>query len=1418
MNRIARAMTLATVVTSVGIASATDGTLWVKNDNGNANWATAANWYYDTPAGDGGIVWSKNNMLDKLNQNVEGLELTGFDFSGRWMCITNKPIKFVAPYSWLTRDSRDMGGHHPGWEVVFKGTGDNVMNIAGNGELHTMTAAEDFANFRLLGNAIRAWNTSGDVYSKGNFQLLEATAFIEPQNAAGDDTKLTLASTEGSRFVYGPSLGLLRVNRNKGRSATLSIGTLERFAGGGVMAIMAESGLGNLGGSERVMVLSDAPANVNGICDASIVGRSADSPYPLSFLTYDDAVGFKVASAAPVAFAQATADDVALVDGNVSVSGERHIHALYVKGEPTISFAEDAVLRVGDGVHPAGVIFNPVDANRIQPALSGATGTIDFGGSLGCIYFNNPANSPTLTIEPAIAGSGGVVFSGGFNGTMNGFALNRPAGWTGATVITRARMNISKVNPFPENGDVYVMGGRDGQRSANLRMTETIAFGENQRFHFSGFGHSQDNGGAAIHTGGAYGPTFTFNGPVELCGPGGFLCDGADNKLVFNGKVTGGGWWRFNNGVFRFTKPMDFAGVSYVGGASSQLVFSGEGRPGPGEIKYLAASGTLLFEELSAAYVLTNGVSGGGIVKVVNSDVTLDGRQTFGKLVVGDGAVIRLGKNVVVGSVVCEGSGQVFSADGTPVEAVCAVDEGVEVILGRNVSFDETVTLVKKGTGVAMLARDAAVSGAVCVAEGTLRMAPLLAYEASYWLDAADDPTVVRGDDGRVSAWRSKIDGTSFTASNVGGSAASPMYTNRVNGLPALSFNWEEGTRLAPNCIFAHRTVFICMRPNRLKDHSWSSPWGALSKDYGLRFWNEPGFYYWDINKSADYHFAYGSANNGGDAYRKNGAFDIYTTEGEAQIVTLLNKREDGLDWHTCFTPGVGGHYGQPKERAFDGELCEIISFDRILEAEEIMEIENYLSGKWGLKDVCWNDGVPVVASVLPETAKVSVEIGGTLDLNGCDQSIAELTGCGEIANSSDEPAVLTVTGTCTFSGKITGNVILRKAGGGDVTLNLNVDDGGVEVADGKVAFKPYVQGPCTNGIVYWLDAAWNPSESITMDGDGLVSEVKSRGGVVEKFVSAYNKPLYVAAALGGNKPTFDFRTRRALKTDRAVSTKTIVMVLQRPTATGISNNYFWGRYNADKGFRLSGTEIDKGYSLNGGTYAFAACGDYFVLNGTKTMIEYNQSPSLASRETPYRLVVSRGAWHADSNYENVTDAIGSYENRDCDMMISEVISYDHVLSDDELRQVDKYLKEKWFSEGPILAADQVFSATSTLGVDGGEAILSGLSGVVVGALKSGSASGTVTGDLTISGFSYDAEGATDAVPLAVDGALTIAEGADFTATGLENLKRTGWTLLSAESATGAFETFAAGPRKWTFDVKATSWGLGVPGLLLFIK
>ena len=1408
MNRIARAMTLAAVVTSVGIASATDGTFWGKSDNGTLNWSSRANWFNHTYACDGGVAWFNSSQLNEINVDVEGITLTGLSFDGRWMKVTGDPLTFTAPNSWITRSSYTYSTHTPGFDVMFRGTGDNAVTITDNGEFHMAVPAENVGNLRLMGNRVMAWNTSGDCLTKGNLQLLEGTFAVTPKSTAGAAANVTVASVEGKAFTYGPSVGLLQLDKGGGDSLTLTIGKLARFADGGAMMLEAKSGLENLGGTEKLLVAEGAPANVNGICDASIVARSTDSPPRLEFLTYDETDGFKKSAVTPVAFADATATDVALIDGNTTISNTKAVYALEVQGEPTITFAENAVLKVGDGVHPAGVIFNPVNGNRIQPALVGATGTIDFGGSLGCIYYNNPANSPTLTVNPAIAGTGGMLFASAGNGTKNYIQLKQSARWTGATVVSRATLCVTAANQLPESGDVYVLGGRDGQKGACLRLTETVTFGENQRFHFGGWGASSDYA-AAIHTGG-YLPVFTFNGPVVLDGPGGVVDDGVDNKTIFNGTVSGYGWWRFGQGQTVFRRPMEYTGVFLPSKTTTQIVFEGAGRPhAASSVKFESTGATLVFRSLTSPFDFASTVTGKGNLVVTDAEVALSGTQAYGTITVNAGAKVGFGTNVTFDRIVSAG-GEVYALEGADDMSLrIGGNDGVDQLLNGTISIADSLGLFKQGSNTVSIARDANVAKSLHIADGTVKLDNRLVATAdvSYWLDASNEATVTADAEGHATQWVSANgNGATFNATT-----KTPMYTNSVNGLKVMSFenDGENYNRFNSTGSYVQRAMFFCLAPQVPSRGAQSlSAWGWTGKgqtEQGLRY--QP------------YSGGWGTLNYA-SAFRLNGQANKYsfTPNGTAQIVGEFIADTATED----FPASVGGYEGWSVANNYNGDICEVIAFRRDVTAEEIDEVENYLAEKWGLTDLVWHEGV-TEKEVLKSTVAVTLAPSGVFDLNGVSQTIASLAGEGTITNSSAKAAVLTVTGACEFRGRIAGNVTVRTSGG---VLEVEVPDAAIEAADGVTSLGVYTEMPPTNGILYWLDAAWTAPDAITWQDAGAktVASAKSRAGSVKSFPAYNGYPTFVENAIGGNKPAFRFTGASstgvpAFKTGSAVSTKTIVLVMQLPDNT-YGSNYFWGRAGKDKGFRLSSkTNFDLGYGFQNWGYAFSSVGDYRWFNGEKKQVAYNQGGFAMTVGEPARLIATRAAWHQDDSYENVTDGIGSYENRDCNMYIAEAISYDHVLSDNEVAHLEGYLKAKWFSAEPIPAVrTQVFGADSTLAAAGGEVDLSGLSGVVVGTLKSGSAGGTVTGDLTISGFSYDAEGATAAVPLAVDGALTIAEGADFTATGLENLKRTSWTLLSSESATGAFETFSAGPRKWTFDAKATSWGLGVPGLLLFFK
>lgn len=1408
MLRFLIAATLVSVLSFAQAAIAADGTFWGKNDNGKYDWSNPFYWVDMKPAGDGGYARFSRHQLDKLNQDVDGLELEAFENYGRWMTVTNKPITFVSSHSVLTRDNwANTGSHKPGFDVVLKGTGANALHITSQGPFHITPPAENFGIVRILGNTVHAWNTNGNCYTTGDFQLCEGIAHIQPQIAAGESANVSIATGEGTRFLYGPGLGRLIVDKGDGAAATLTIGTLER-APGGVMVVEASAGAEILGATEKVIVQNGAPTMTSGMCDASFVTRAPAAPYALSFLAYDSTDGFKTSSVTPVAFSSATSSDVALIDADTTISGTKQVHALYVTGERTITFEDDSVLQVGDGEHPAGIIFNAASDARIQPTLSGSNGTIDFGNAPGCIYFNNPRDNPTLTINPKISGSAGVTFSGGWcNSGSTSFQLAQAAGWTGPTVVTRSRLVLESPDYLPEDGDIYFIGGRDDKRSASLRIYQTMTFGENQRFHFSGWGWSEGYC-YAVHIGGAA-STITFSAPVELWGPVGFLQDSDVDVIAFAGGVTGGGISYWNCGTYKFTAPLEYTGRMNVKASSATIVFSGAGRPGSGTVE-MPAAGTLRFEDLSAPYDFANDVTGGkGTLEVYGSEVRLTGKQTWAKIVLGAGGRVGLGADVSVADIVNDGDGDVFVLDGASPELHVSVSEGVRCA-GDGFAVSNGVEFVKDGDGTLVLSRGAYISGAVTVADGTLKLDNSILNAATWRLDASDESTVTTNENGCATKWVSALgDGATF---NTRDTSYVPGYTNKVNGLRTMTFQ-NDGShycRFDSAGSLRQKTIYACLAPNSpggtpVTMSAWG--WTGNSPEYGLRFEVFSGNKWGTLNYSAS-----GLRQNGGTPYS-------FTPDGTLQIVGLIISDSDKP---TEYPVSVGSYETWGAGKNFHGDICEVVGFDRVLDEADAKEVENALAMKWGLTNEVWHADVEAYTNQhISATADFALREGGILDLNGVDLTVASLSGAGVITNSSPVAATLTVTGTSTFAGSVCGNATLKTMASGTV-LSLSVPDAAVEVAGGSASIAPYVYQPCTNGILYWLDAAWSPETTITTNADGLVTEVQSRGGTVKKFTSYSMGPVYVENALGGSRPAFQFtgpaNSSPCLQTDSAVSTKTIVLVGQLVDDT-YAGNYFWGKLGKDRGFRLNDTyNLDDGYNFLSDGWSFSCNGASIWTNGVKVTMAYGVDLKLSG--APYYMVVTRGESNTMTTYDNYKNGIGSYEKRACNMYLSEVIAYDHSLTDEEVRQVNEYIKAKWFDGDSVPSAvTAAFGPRATLAVTGGAAATLNAA-ETLGALKSDATGGTVRGDVTASAFIYDALGAQGVLPFVLDGTLALSAGATATVQGHDALETAAWPILSA-SARGENSEFATtsldDDRRWRLLRSDATWRMVYQGATMII-
>lgn len=1385
---------------------AVDGTFWGKSDNGELNWSSKGYWFNHQIAGEGGVAWFTYSQLDRLNQNVPGLELTGLYFEGRWMRVIGNPITFTGDYSWITRSAYATGAHTPGIDVTFSGVGTNTLTVADDGWLFVGQPFENFARVRSSHMDLRAWNTSGDCFATCDFQLNGGCANVCPTNAAGETASVYIASRPGTKFVYGPDMGRLRVSKGNGAGTTLTIGAISRFAGGGALALESGSGLDALGGDEKILVSGDAPAVTHGICDASIVGRGDSSDfYRLHYLTYDAADGFKKSAVTPVAFDAATASDVALVSSDATVSGTKAVHALYVEGQPTISFAKGAVLQVGDGTHPAGIIFNPSSMSRIQPTLSGNEGTIAFGGAQGTIYFNNVLNQPTLTIPQKITGTGGLVLVGApASAEKNWITLSSDAAWSGGTVIASASVCVPRSSCLPESGDVYVQGGHNGQLGSCLRITDSMTFGENQRFHFGGWGCNYNNG-AAMHTGG-YQISVVFNGPVELSGPGGFVADNSIYKHVFNGVVSGGGWWNFGQATYAFTAPMTYAGRFCLLHNTTVLSFRGAGRPSDKmDFYFTNPAATLEFRDLDAAYVCRNTMRNGGNVAVYGSDVTLDGEQPIGTLTVGPGARVWLGANVSVGRVIFEG-GEVYALDGADGQVVrIGENSSSDQLLNGATQIDAALGVVKQGSNTVTIARDSNVAKSLLIADGTVKLDNTIFYTkgVSYWLDASRRDTVTTNAAGCVTKWISANgNGVTFSATPF-----APGYTNTYNGLPTMTFtkNTTDYCCFRSDRDLTQRTVYACLAPFLVEGTSLHlSTWGWTGKgqtEYGIRY--------------ETYTDGWGFLSYATD-YRMNGLKKSqFKPVGETQVLGVFRDSDESV----TFPVTVGGYETWSAGNNYNGDIHELVAFERVLSLEERQEVENYMAAKWGLTNLVWHADMPTHQALKP-TVALSLAAGAVLDLNGVDQTVASLTGEGTITNSAAKPAVLTVTGTCAFNGKVAGGATVRTSGG---NLNVAVSDAGIEAAAGTTEIGVYTEMPPTNGILYWLDAAWCGEGRITWQDEAAktVASVPSRAGKVSTFSAAYGYPTFVPDAIGGNKPAFLFTgpqgSSQALKADCAVGARTVVLVMQMPQEA-TAWNYFFGIYNMDRGFRTnSELGMDGGYTLRDFDWAFSGTGDWRWYNGEKKQIAYNQADVYFTKGQPCRFILTRAEWHQDTVYDNAVHAIGSYENRNCCMLFAEAMAYDHVLSDDEVQHLEGYLKAKWFGEALPAARTDVFGADTTLRVTGGATADLGGVAADVAVLSTDATGGAIAGDVSFARFDYDVADATSVLPLVVQGKAEAKAGATAEFTGYGSLPKSKWPVLTAETSVGELSTGKI-PR-FEFIKKNEGWYLnGFYGTLLFLR
>ena len=1339
----------------------------------------------------------------------------------------------------------------PNLSLAISGTGANTFAKRGPANLPLGYNLRNFGTVAMEGGSLVTKATSGQLFADGNptFAIHGGAFDWQPATAAGSSASATMGAT-----TYGQG-GAIKWNKGAGDAATLTLASLTRDRAGGTLLIQPANGLAALGSTELLKITA-APTLVNGILDPSIVAQDpSKESYPLCFLTYDAEKGVvPFPEANRVALEDATATDIAVVSVTNTFSTSKRVAALVVDNSSELTLDMGVTLSVGDdnADHPAGVIFNrQIHTGNNKAVRFAGAGTLDFGASPGVIWSASPrmdgwGANRAIQVRTKITGRNGVTFAARERGTTSSSVpyFDLTAGycqWTGPTYVSGAMLWLQGANALPA-GDVHVESslGFDGTQFRVGSPDWTFP----QNFFFAAGGTHED-GWAGVYQCFNSGTT-TFTGPVTLTGDTSFCGNGGvANSLVFKNEVRGPGKMILKTGcTVGFYKPCTIGDFETL--KASVVNVREDGTLGTGRIWLDEGASSFNFINLTRPQVITNKfrMSSGSLkLGVTRSDVTLNTDVVCASTVVDNYSQFRVGGKVDAGALTVSGG---TDANPGPMKIV-AYAAGAVLGFGNDngngsigvplADGTGTLGIDKKGSGTYDLGLvEHTYTGPTTVSAGTLRLAddPRFSQALNYWFDASREEDFEKdAETGVITKWnaRAASKAVSFAADK-----GTPKWgkASKVNGHDVVTTT-KDGTadHLKATAKFNNRTIILVYRLKSVVNMGGIIGGTDIYADYGMRINGSAATSPWDVNRS---HYNYNTTGWVRRDGAKNGAVDV----GVPHILTLVHDKdnwEPSVTWgaatYGCeFTPELG--YYQSATRNFDGDYCEILSFNRVLTESEMRVVENYLSEKW-LNKTIWSDLAK--PTMLPATTALTVNEGATFDLNGNSVTVASLAGNGTITNSSATAATLTVTGGGSFTGKVGGKTTVSS--GGNMAFGAAFGaEAGVAATGGTLTTGTHLLTPPTDGLAYWCDAGLR--ETILTNESGAVTGWVSRAtssasalindGVTKTGSSTFTRPVYSGDGLAG-KPAVRFDNLNSLWANVKSPVRTVFLVVSSG-GTQVNCRGFWGIQNLDIGFRMSQTAgAVEGW---GGGVRWCGKYDWFTVNGAKTdgfNLSTASASVIASRldadkhtEAFYRDYLGLG-----TSSQSRTTALGAYVGNACfNGYIGEAIAYDRALSDDEMVKVQDYLIAKWrtasWTEGhPPAESEPSFGTAASVSVAGGATVDLGGTDLTVGTLGSGAVAGGGTianvGTLTVTdGFVIDVVDGT-AVPIRVNGNLTIGPSATATVNDWQNLSNA-VRVQDAILATGAIvgDVGCTMGRSWRWTRYADGWKIVKGGLFMIVR
>ena len=192
------------------------------------------------------------------------------------------------------------------------------------------------------------------------------------------------------------------------------------------------------------------------------------------------------------------------------------------------------------------------------------------------------------------------------------------------------------------------------------------------------------------------------------------------------------------------------------------------------------------------------------------------------------------------------------------------------------------------------------------------------------------------------------------------------------------------------------------------------------------------------------------------------------------------------------------------------------------------------------------------------------------------------------------------------------------------------------------------------------------------------------------------------------------------------------------------------------------------------------------VIGEDGTFSDYTTTPNTTTYKVPNTFILSAQCDEtsgAFGDYQNKTYYLGRGWHRGVRAWFGEVIGYDRLLSKAEVADVEAYLKNKWFTIGPVEGAVPTLAEDTSVSLKNGGTLDLGGASATVDSLYTDATGGSFVGDVTLTGtLTVDVRGAQAiASPLTVDGDLTLSD-AEVNFLNYTNIEPERWqTFLTRE-------------------------------------